>query len=329
VPVRSNTSDGMTLRPATDEDALQILSLLLRCTAAYLGGRRGSEEEVEDRLHQEGSVSELDTLLVVAPGGSLAGFAHVFTEPPHEDVRCFGRVEPRWAGHGVGSAILRWALERAPELAERRPSGSAAVLHATQWAKDVAAEPLMREHGFAPVRYLMLMSIDLERAPVASEPPTGVTIRDCAAEDEDDLIAAHHVAFEAHWGRTTLEREAWMRERTEGWRYDRRLWRVAVAGDRIVGFALARFGMLEDPNVGYVQDLGVIPSWRGRGLGLALLTDVFARLRGIGLVRAALHADAENTTGAVRLYTRAGMTPEPALVIWERALDDPREVRTA
>jgi ribosomal protein S18 acetylase RimI-like enzyme len=68
-------------------------------------------------------------------------------------------------------------------------------------------------------------------------------------------------------------------------------------------------------------DLGVLPDWRGRGLGLALLSDVFAHLQRGGFGRAALHVDAENTTGAVRLYRKAGMIPEPALVVWERSIE--------
>jgi mycothiol synthase len=166
------------------------------------------------------------------------------------------------------------------------------------------------------------MRIDLERAPLAVEPPAGVTVRDCRATDEDELIAVHQEAIEAEWGRTTLEREAWIRERTEGGRYEPRLWRLGIAEGRVVGFALARPGMPEDASVGYVMDLGVVPSWRGRGLGLALLTDAFAQLHRMGFTRAALHVDAENTTGAIRLYTRAGMTPEPALVIWQHVLEE-------
>jgi mycothiol synthase len=56
-----------------------------------------------------------------------------------------------------------------------------------------------------------------------------------------------------------------------------------------------------------VDTLAVRRSWRGRGLGSALLTHAFRELYGRGLRRIALNVDAENPTGATRLYERAGM----------------------
>ena len=58
---------------------------------------------------------------------------------------------------------------------------------------------------------------------------------------------------------------------------------------------------------GHVNILGVRPGWRRRGLGRALLLHSFRELRDRGRLKADLGVDAENTTGAVRLYERAGM----------------------
>ena len=48
--------------------------------------------------------------------------------------------------------------------------------------------------------------------------------------------------------------------------------------------------------------------WRRRRLALALLLHSFRELRGRGRKRVTLGVDAENTTGATRLYERVGMT---------------------
>jgi mycothiol synthase len=319
----ADASRRFTMRAATSDDAPAILAFLRRCTRAYLGGERANEEEVDERLHEPDSDPALDTLLIGDPDGEVVAFAHIFTVPPHEDVRCFARVDPDRTGQGIGSAALVWAIGRAASLAKRRPAGALPVLHVTQWARDEAAGPLLRGHGFQPVRYMMLMRIDLEHAPRTKSPPHTVSIRNCRADDEPQLVTVYDEAFASHWGRTTLDRGRWLRERTEDGRYEPDLWRIAVADDQVVGFALSQPNMPEEAGTGYVQDVGVIPSWRGRGLGLALLSDVFAALRRRGVPRAALHVDAENTTGAVRLYTRAGMRPEPSLVIWELELDLP------
>jgi ribosomal protein S18 acetylase RimI-like enzyme len=47
--------------------------------------------------------------------------------------------------------------------------------------------------------------------------------------------------------------------------------------------------------------------WRRRGLGEALLRSAFDALHARGFRRAGLGVDAENATGAVALYERAGM----------------------
>ena len=66
--------------------------------------------------------------------------------------------------------------------------------------------------------------------------------------------------------------------------------------------------------------LAVRRPWRGRGLGLGLLRWSFGALAGVGMHRAALSVDAENTTGAVRLYERAGMHVTHRFETWERRL---------
>jgi mycothiol synthase len=66
--------------------------------------------------------------------------------------------------------------------------------------------------------------------------------------------------------------------------------------------------------------IGVRPSWRGHGLGDALLAHSLTALRGRGLGRAALNVDAENTSGALRLYRKAGMEPKPAFTVWCKPL---------
>ena len=53
--------------------------------------------------------------------------------------------------------------------------------------------------------------------------------------------------------------------------------------------------------------LGVLPDFRQRGLAQALLRHTFAEYASRGLDTVGLGVDAENPTGAVRLYERAGM----------------------
>ena len=72
--------------------------------------------------------------------------------------------------------------------------------------------------------------------------------------------------------------------------------------------------------MGWIRALGVRPRWRRRGLGTALLLHAFGALYARGQRRIGLGVDAENTTGAVRLYERAGMRAAWQADIYERKL---------
>jgi ribosomal protein S18 acetylase RimI-like enzyme len=64
-------------------------------------------------------------------------------------------------------------------------------------------------------------------------------------------------------------------------------------------------GLREHARVGAIQNLGVVPAWRGRGLGQALLLRALHGFRQAGLVRAQLEVTASNDA-AIRLYRRLG-----------------------
>ena len=57
--------------------------------------------------------------------------------------------------------------------------------------------------------------------------------------------------------------------------------------------------------VGGIQNLGIVPAHRGKGLGVALLLQALHGFRQAGLKRATLEVTAQNET-AVRLYRQIG-----------------------
>jgi len=51
----------------------------------------------------------------------------------------------------------------------------------------------------------------------------------------------------------------------------------------------------------------VVADWRGRGVGLALMAEIFAAFHGRGATTVELKVEADNPSGAVRFYERLGM----------------------
>ena len=64
-------------------------------------------------------------------------------------------------------------------------------------------------------------------------------------------------------------------------------------------------GVRERSGMGAIQNLGVLPSYRGRGLGSAMLMQSLRGFYQVGLGRAYLEVTAQNDA-AVRLYSRLG-----------------------
>jgi mycothiol synthase len=297
----------MQIRAATLDDVERLAAFMGRCTLAHQGVRRASAE-MRQRLTRPGTDPSLDTWLVEA-GGEFAGFGQVW--PDEEAVVCYVRVDPEHTARGLASTLLERASARAHELAPEP------ALHATSWPKDESAAPLLEGNGFKPIRYLSLMTIDLVQPPESPSWPSEIRVR---ALDESDDLRPIHEAEQAVFPERPQSIEEWLHDYGE---FDPTLWFVAEDPHGIAGLALCLPELAEDPDAGYVSELSVRADRRGEGLGLALLRHSFVELHRRGKQRASLHVDVGNLSGALRLYTRAGMRPDPRLVVWERPFSKP------
>jgi ribosomal protein S18 acetylase RimI-like enzyme len=72
--------------------------------------------------------------------------------------------------------------------------------------------------------------------------------------------------------------------------------------------------------MGWIASVGVRPPWRRFGLGLAMLQEAFRRFYERGERVVGLGVDAENPTGATRLYERAGMSVAWQATVYEKEL---------
>jgi len=84
---------------------------------------------------------------------------------------------------------------------------------------------------------------------------------------------------------------------------------IAVAGDSVIGTACYTcYG-----SVAWVGLVGVVPEWRRRGVGTALMKEVLRRLRDREVATVRL----DSTDEGLRLYSRLGFTPEYRTLLWE------------
>lgn len=258
--------------------------------------------------------SEGDT----AAAGEAIAFGTVDLRPGDRTLLrgfCWGAVHPGHRGRGVGRDLLRRQVDRARELvAARRVAldgpeipGTARV-HVLEGGE--ATEALLRRAGFELVRLSCAMRRDLAVPLPVPAPTPGVTVHPYRAEWSDLVRSAHNEAFADHWGIQPWTPEAWDQWET-GHRDFRADWSF-VAFDRlgVAGYVMSA-GYEADWEAdgftqGWTSKLGVRPDRRRRGLGAALLATAMAAYRRGGMQFAGLDVDAENTSGAVGLYTGLG-----------------------
>jgi ribosomal protein S18 acetylase RimI-like enzyme len=207
-------------------------------------------------------------------------------------------------------------LELTEEHARGLVGGPTTVQSGTL-ASNAAALALFDTRGYAPVRHFFRMVIELEREPPAPQWPPGLEPRAFDPLDAAAFHAAVEEAFADEFGHVPETFEAWRARRVEAPEATLDLWLAVWDGDEIAATLMCdreRFGM------GWIGSVGVREPWRRRGLGLALLHHAFGEFWRLGQHRVALGVDAENPTGATRLYERAGMRVLFDYVLFEKRL---------
>ncbi len=102
------------------------------------------------------------------------------------------------------------------------------------------------------------------------------------------------------------------------WDLDLSATRVAVAGGQPIGFALLGVRGRR----GWVGGMGVVPEWRGRGLGRAAMEAVLAEARAIRLSVVDLEV-LEQNNWAARIYDGLGFRATRDLDVWARPAEAP------
>lgn len=257
-----------------------------------------------------------DAWVVVAPDGSLAGYAYA-SHRRHVRIDVEGYVHPGHTGRGVGGTLVRAAESRARAHVTLAPAGAEVAVQNWINARNPEARAILVEEGYAPSRHFWHMELALDGDQPEPAWPPGVAVRPLAAAEADDR-AVHLVVQEAmadHWGFVAAPFDEWIARRAERG-FARDLWFVAWEGDRPAAVALCS---VNDP-IGWVDTLAVRRPWRGQGLGRALLHHAFAEFRRRGLERAALGVDAASPTGATRLYEGVGMRATQEHAVYRKVL---------
>jgi ribosomal protein S18 acetylase RimI-like enzyme len=177
-------------------------------------------------------------------------------------------------------------------------------------------EPAWRAYeasGFELSTEVLQMEVVLDAAPEAPQFPSEVSVRTYTQDDASgvkQLLDAAYSAWDETYARLTLDDwVAWM----TGEGFDPTCWWLAERDGELAGVCLTW-------KEGWVKDIAVADSWRGKGLGKAILLYALGEHHHRGTRLVGLKVDAINPTGAIQLYERVGFKVAKRLRVYVKKL---------
>jgi mycothiol synthase len=279
--------------------------------------------------HLENSDLATDLRIGEVDGRPVA-YVRVEWRDEHRGDRAFGTALFRTpdAPAGAFGALIDWAIARHRENAATRvpADGRRALVAVETVGDDPEAEAALRARGFAAVRYgfemLRPTLDDIPDLPL----PAGVEVRPFDPAHLRPIFEAEVAAFAGHWGAGVDDgsEARWREYQEDPFNRDTALWQIAWAGGRIVGcvrpFINEEENAIQGVRRGWCENISTRAAWRGKGIASALMRRALRALRDRGMTEAALGVDAENETGALRLYQAMGFREVAREVEWRRPL---------
>jgi mycothiol synthase len=281
------------VRTVTDADVPAIVVLVNEATPEI------PVDDAEVRTWLSSPEEEMHFALVVGEQDELLAYADLFGVD-----RASGRIwlDLRVCSQNDDDETVAAALDWAEAIVRER---GLRVLRV--FAKPESRVPAFLEaSGYRRIRHSFRMRIDLAGPPPEPVWPAGIDVQSLRPGEERAVFEAVEDAFADHWEWRSGVFEEWAHFMVDAPDFDPSLWLIARDAAELAGVCICRRAPGE-PELGWVRQLGVRPPWRRRGLGEALLVASFGLFWERGMRAVGLGVDGENTTGAVRLYERAGM----------------------
>ncbi|ROP72408.1 GNAT family N-acetyltransferase [Curtobacterium sp. PhB115] len=305
----------LTFRAGTRDDLEELHAVAVAAAAVDDPHAHPSTADIDRSLSTEGLDVARDTLVGVDADGHVQAYGIVIDVPSRVTAAravLEGAVHPDLRGRGIGRRVLAWQVGRARQQLAALDLDVPATLDVGGPA-GAASLRLAARFGFEPTRNWVDMQVVFDGAASASSVPpvpAGFVVRAATADDIEPLRVAKNDAFRDHWGSQPMVESDWRGFLTATKsRLD--LSRVVLGTDgSVLAFAIVEV----DPDgfaargrsFGYVHWVGVVRSARGLGLAPIVLDASLQAIRTDGLSAAVLHVDAENPSGAGRIYERMG-----------------------
>lgn len=320
--MRVLTPPGLRLRPVEKADLPDVCQLHNLSEASDDVPRVLSFEELCEELDDEHVVLETDTLLAIIDS-ELVGYAYTYYLPSEEkEERCFifGQVDPAWRRKGIGTALMKWGIERA--TTQLRSSGRTLprFIRTDTYEMVESATALLESLDMSPIRYHDNLLRPLTGLPMRGS-IEGITIIPWPEGRDEEIRNEKNAAFTDHWGSTPTSVSSW-RQHVHGSTSRSDLSFIALDTDNnVVGHCLNNRYESDDEMLrrldGWIGSLGTLREFRGRGIASSLIAHSLHAFANAGLTHASIGVDSENPTGAAQLYNSLGFEPDHSSITYQ------------
>jgi len=251
-------------------------------------------------------------LVVVECDGHVVGYARTTWNDSDEGTRDHWLVVETDARHpGLDVRLLEWGSARAT-------ANATAMAGETDRPQQIVSEVLiggMREpalvaQGYAPIRYGAMMIRPHLRDIPDGPLPDGVELRPVEDDHLRSIFEADKDAFRDHWGFVEPTEDDWEMFCDGARSNGTSLWKVAWAGDAVVGqvrtYVVEGERELFGAQRAWTEHISTSRNWRKRGVASAAICASLRQLAELGFEQAILGVDTQNPTGAFSLYESLG-----------------------
>ena len=273
----------------------------------------GTEKEFDSGLMREmlshPTVSPETNLALASHHSNPVGYYLLSPEIPIGRAVVTGGVLQEYRGNGIGRRLLTAAIAQTERL-------GVSILHIQTAAGSADARHLLESEGFEKVKDYWQMRWEGDDLPQL-DLRSNFTLRPFRiGRDEAMLTELQNAAFGEHWGfcPNTVEEIA-ARVRTSTSDPDGIIF--VMEGDRAAGYNWTLRNENRYGKIGFVSMTGVHPSYRGNGLGTAVVVSGMQHLSNQGVNVIELEVDSENAP-ARELYLKLGYRQVHHSVWYER-----------
>lgn len=273
-----------------------------------------SPQFVAEQLERPNYSPEQD-LFVAEVDEIIVGYMNITSELAIRRVVPNCWVHPEHRRKRLATKLLWHATNRAREL-------GAKVVHVNVAEDNVVAGRVLSKLGFSPIRRFLELRLNIADIWELDIGPAATGCRYLQLNEENKLTQLQNCAFADTWGYNpnTVEEIAFQTSLSSFSLHDIML---VHEGDKAIGYCwigtIFERG-IPSARVGRILMLGVVPDYRGRGIGKKLLLAGITRLKSKGLQVAELTVDSENEA-ACALYKSLGFEVQTSTLWYEKTIN--------